>query len=189
MPTVTLAHNRAGETFWDSREGMPSKLQLKTLSNSGELLNVINCAAGRISVFRGNTPADLRPYQRALVGTSSKEKMIVAVDGADYNPETQNIIGLGEAPPHAGLTVRDFLGKTGVRDAALEGLLNSFGLESTADMRVSALSPDQERRVRILFAVAQPEKALIINEPFELDRKSTRLNSSHIPLSRMPSSA
>ena len=27
------------------------------------------------------------------------------------------------------------------------------------------------------------------NERLELDRKSTRLNSSHIPLSRMPSSA
>ena len=26
-------------------------------------------------------------------------------------------------------------------------------------------------------------------DPFEEDRKSTRLNSSHIPLSRMPSSA
>ena len=29
----------------------------------------------------------------------------------------------------------------------------------------------------------------IINEMSQLDRKSTRLNSSHIPLSRMPSSA
>ena len=26
-------------------------------------------------------------------------------------------------------------------------------------------------------------------DPFSVDRKSTRLNSSHIPLSRMPSSA
>ena len=29
----------------------------------------------------------------------------------------------------------------------------------------------------------------IFNKPLILDRKSTRLNSSHIPLSRMPSSA
>ena len=27
------------------------------------------------------------------------------------------------------------------------------------------------------------------NKPIKVDRKSTRLNSSHIPLSRMPSSA
>ena len=32
-------------------------------------------------------------------------------------------------------------------------------------------------------------KALIMETPYGLDRKSTRLNSSHIPLSRMPSSA
>ena len=154
--------------FRDSRDGMPTKLQLKTLSNSGELLNVINCSAGRISVFRGNTPADLRPYQRALIGTSGKEKMIVLLDGAEYSPENQNMIGLGEAAPHAGLSVRDFLGKVGLRDAALDGLLSSFGLESVVESKMSALSPDQERRVRILFAVNQPEKALIINEPFEV---------------------
>ena len=34
-------------------------------------------------------------------------------------------------------------------------------------------------------------RELLANEPYvnTLDRKSTRLNSSHIPLSRMPSSA
>lgn len=168
MPTLYLANNKAGELFRDSGEGMPSKLQLKTLSASGELLNVINCSAGRISVFRGNTPADLRPFQRALIGISGKEKMVVAVDGGDYNHDSHNVVGLGEAPPHAGLTVREFFAKAGVRDAALESLLNSHGLESTAETKVSALSPDQERRVRILVAVSQPDKALIINEPFEV---------------------
>lgn len=147
---------------------MPSKLQLKTLSASGELLNVINCSAGRVSVFRGNAPADLRPFQRALIGISGKEKMVVAVDGGDYNHESHNVVGLGEAPPHAGLTVREFFERAGVRDATLDSLLNSYGLVSTAETKVSALSPDQERRVRILFAVSQPDKALIINEPFEV---------------------
>ena len=33
------------------------------------------------------------------------------------------------------------------------------------------------------------EKARQLPDPATLDRKSTRLNSSHIPLSRMPSSA
>ena len=37
---------------------------------------------------------------------------------------------------------------------------------------------------------AKPTKVLIaMQDPNPLDRKSTRLNSSHIPLSRMPSSA
>lgn len=147
---------------------MASKLQLKTLSTSGELLNVVNCLAGRISVFRGNTPADLRPYQRALIGISGKEKMVIAVDGVDYDHESHNVVGLGEASPDAGLTVRDFFAQAGVRDASLDSMLNSYGLESTADTKISALSPDQERRVRILFAVTQPEKVLILNEPFEV---------------------
>jgi hypothetical protein len=146
---------------------MPSKLQIKLLSNSGELLNVINCPAGRVCVFRGNTPADLRPYQRALIGTHGKEKLSVNVDGADYDPERHNVIGLGEAAPHPGLTVREFLAKSGVNDDTLSTLLASYGLDGTADTRCSALSPDQERRIRLLFAISQPEKALIVNEPFE----------------------
>lgn len=146
---------------------MPSKLQIKLLSNSGELLNVINCPAGRVCVFRGNTPADLRPYQRALIGTHGKEKLSVNVDGADYDPERHNVIGLGEAAPHAGLTVREFLAKSGVNDDSLSTLLSSYGLDGTADTRCSALSPDQERRIRLLFAISQPESALIVNEPFE----------------------
>ena len=34
-----------------------------------------------------------------------------------------------------------------------------------------------------------PPQQITADNPAELDRKSTRLNSSHIPLSRMPSSA
>ncbi len=146
---------------------MPKKLLIKTLSNSGELLNVINCPAGRVSVFRGSAPADLRPYQRALIGTHGKEKMIVQVDDTAYDPELHNVIGLGEAPPHAGMTVRAFLAKAGIEDDSLPGLLSSFGLEDTADLKCSALSPDQERRIRILSATSQPDRALIANEPFE----------------------
>lgn len=146
---------------------MPSKLQLKLLSNSGELLNVINCTAGRVCVFRGNTPSDLRPYQRALIGTQGKEKISVNVDGNDYNPDEHNVIGLGEAAPHIGLTVRQFFARCGVEDESLPALLSSYGLDGVADTKCSALSPDQERRVRILFAISQPAKVLVANEPFE----------------------
>ena len=34
-----------------------------------------------------------------------------------------------------------------------------------------------------------PRKLRVYTEDYDIDRKSTRLNSSHIPLSRMPSSA
>ena len=38
-------------------------------------------------------------------------------------------------------------------------------------------------------AIAMFEPVLMVCHPSDVDRKSTRLNSSHIPLSRMPSSA
>lgn len=146
---------------------MPSKLQLKLLSTSGELLNVINCTSGRVCVFRGNTPSDLRPYQRALIGTHGKEKISVNVDGKDYNSEEHNVLGLGEAAPHSGMTVRQFFARCGVQDESLASLLSSYGLDGIADMKCSTLSPDQERRVRILFSISQPDKVLVANEPFE----------------------
>ncbi len=146
---------------------MPRKLQIKTVSNSGELLNVINCPAGRVCVFRGNTPADLRPYQRALIGSHGKEKLSVTVDGKEYLPEQQNLIGLGESAPYAGLTTRQYLTGIGILEDALVGLLTSYGLESVIDTTCSTLAQDQERRIRLLAATADPSKALIVNEPFE----------------------
>lgn len=146
---------------------MPNKLQIKTVSNSGELLNVINCPAGRVCVFRGNTPADLRPYQRALIGSHGKEKLSVTVDGKEYLPEQQNLIGLGESAPYTGLTTRQYLTGVGILEDALVGLLTSYGLESVIDTTCSTLAQDQERRIRLLAATADPSKALIVNEPFE----------------------
>ena len=39
------------------------------------------------------------------------------------------------------------------------------------------------------FGIQALEHSYVTNRQIEADRKSTRLNSSHIPLSRMPSSA
>ena len=50
----------------------------------------------------------------------------------------------------------------------------------------TALSND---RVMISNAGSVVEQAAMTNGQLMVDRKSTRLNSSHIPLSRMPSSA
>ena len=46
-------------------------------------------------------------------------------------------------------------------------------------------------RVPVMYGDSSRQAATIIanNSASNLDRKSTRLNSSHIPLSRMPSSA
>ncbi|MEY4667713.1 MAG: hypothetical protein RL518_412 [Pseudomonadota bacterium] len=146
---------------------MPKKLQIKLLSQSAELLSVTNCSAGHISVLRAEAPSELRPYQRALSGNQGRERFIITVDGAEYKTEEHNLIGFGEIAPHSGLTVSQYLASFGLIEGAISGLLMSFGIEGIEHKACAALSPDEERKVRLFAATADPTKALVINEPFE----------------------
>ncbi len=146
---------------------MPNKLQLKLLSNSGELLNVVNCLAGKISVLRASVPSDLRPYQRALGGSPGKENLVVTCDGNEYRAEEHIVIGFGEPSPTTGLLVRDFLAKHDINDSAADALLLQIGLENVAEKKCSDLSADQEARLRLIAATTDPERVLVLNDPFE----------------------
>ncbi len=143
-------------------------MQIKLLSPLGELLQVITCFGGHVSVLRAHTPSDLKPYLRALSGAHSAERLVITVDGSEYLPEQHALIGFGEPPPHVGLTAREFLAHSGIAEGSIEGLLVSFGLDAVGDTQCSQLSPDQERRLRIIAATNQYNRALIINEPFEV---------------------
>jgi hypothetical protein len=146
---------------------MPKKLQIKLLSQSAELLSMTNCSAGQISVLRAESQSELRPYQRALAGTHGRERFIIMVDGKEYSTEHHNLIGFGEVAPHSGLTVGQYLASAGVIEGAVSGLLMAFGIEGIETKFCSSLSPDEERKVRIFAATADPDKALVLNEPFE----------------------
>lgn len=146
---------------------MPNKLQLKLLSNSGELLNVVNCLAGKISVLRASVPSDLRPYQRALGGSPGKENLVVTCDGDEYRAEDHIVIGFGEPSPTAGLSVREFLAKSDIHDSAADALLLQIGLEAVAEKKCADLSADQEARLRLIAATTDPERVLVLNDPFE----------------------
>ena len=52
--------------------------------------------------------------------------------------------------------------------------------------KVDSAPPQQQQQTETKVS---PTAQDIMNKSLEIDRKSTRLNSSHIPLSRMPSSA
>jgi hypothetical protein len=146
---------------------MPNKLQLKLISNSGELLSVVNCLAGKISVLRASVPSDLRPYQRALSGSPGKDNLVVTCDGNEYRAENHVIMGFGEPSPTAGMSVREFLAKSDVHDSAADALLLQIGLENVSEKKCSDLSADQEARLRLLAATTDPERMLILNDPFE----------------------
>lgn len=146
---------------------MPTKVQLKLLSNSGELLNVANCCAGKISVLRASTPSDLRPYQRVLAGSSGKDNLEILCDGAPFHPDEHTLIGFGEPSPTMGLTVKEFATSRGISEFALSTQLISVGLDDVVDKRCAELTLDQEARLRLLAATGDPDKVIVLNDPFE----------------------
>ncbi|MCO6432583.1 MAG: hypothetical protein J5J00_17155 [Deltaproteobacteria bacterium] len=144
-----------------------SKLQLKLLSPSGELLNCINCYSGQVSVFRAASAAELRPYQRALAGVDGPERFSLTLDDESYRPEAHNLIGFGEQFLASDGTVASYLEKSGVPTASIDSILLSFGLENVCLTRCNLLSKCEERRVRILAATYSHDKVLVVNNPFD----------------------
>ena len=82
-------------------------------------------------------------------------------------------------------------------EARTKGLkfLDRVGLRAQAEKYPGQLSGGQQQRVAIARALAMDPICMLFDEPTSaldpemVDRKSTRLNSSHIQKSRMPSSA
>ena len=85
--------------------------------------------------------------------------------------------------------------KTGYHEYSSEFSTMSFGsskpVPSGATVRLTSQARVAFRPTSLI--VGSPDKFTVddiaVGEDGETDRKSTRLNSSHIPLSRMPSSA
>jgi ABC-type multidrug transport system ATPase subunit len=146
---------------------MLKKLQIKLLSNSGELLNLVTCHAGQVSVFRGASPSEIRPYQRALTGSAGRERFSISLDGSDFVSDNHNLVGFGEPAPHHGMSVREFLHHSGFLEGSIEGILISYGLAHVGDALCDNLPQDEERRIRLISATNSPDKILIANEPFE----------------------
>lgn len=146
------------------------KLILKQLSKSGELLKVITCYAGQIAVFRGATPSSLTPFQRALAGIPGSERFVVELDHKQFVPDEHILIGFGEHFSGGGVTAKTaaaLLLSCGVSESAVASALYSYGLEQIERTPLATLTACEERRLRILVAIYQPDKVLVLNEPFE----------------------
>jgi ABC-type taurine transport system ATPase subunit len=144
-----------------------TKLQLKLLSASGELLNVVNASAGRLTVLRSFTPSQLEPYRRAIAGIPGPERIAVTLNGNEFVPEDHILIGFGENTRGIPGTVSEHLVTHGVNSKAVAGLLMSYGLAELAGAPFVKLTACETQRCRLLAATQQFEKSVILNNPFE----------------------
>ncbi|MCB0335013.1 MAG: hypothetical protein KDD62_01865, partial [Bdellovibrionales bacterium] len=142
------------------------KLQIKLLSKSGELLNVVNCQAGHVTVLRANTHAELQPYQRALTGVPGPERFSINLDGQEFKAAEHVMLGFGKDFLDA-KSVEDFLASYGVPRTALKSVLMSYGLDQYAKEKVGSIGECPQRRVQLLAATYTPDKVLVLNNPFQ----------------------
>ena len=144
-----------------------TNLQIKLLSKSGEVLSVVNAFSGQVTVLRAVSQLDLAPYRRALAGIPGSEKFAVTYNGETFEPSSANQIGFGEHFSQENRRVNEFLKDSGIPEQTIEALVVSYGLERAIDLRCSSISPCEERRVRLLAASYQPDRPLLVHEPFE----------------------
>lgn len=143
------------------------QLQIKQLSNSGQLLGCVNCFSGQISVLRAQSHSSIRPYLNALAGIAGNEKFVIEIDHDPFWPQDHNLIGFGERLIANDGTVESFLASRGVPQNLIRSMLVSYGLDHLEAVSCAKISRCEERRLRILGAVYQEEKILIINDPFD----------------------
>ena len=84
--------------------------------------------------------------------------------------------------------------KSQLLDDVITNLANSFRVNETNSAIYDGLSTEKAEEFQnflqsMLYTFTNADSVYLIKSEINRDRKSTRLNSSHIPLSRMPSSA
>ena len=159
----------------------------------------LDIAQGEFFALLGPSGCGKTTLLRILGGFEASNRGSVHIDGADMTVEPPNrrpvnmVFQNYAIFPH--LNVRDNIGY-GLRseglsreDAArrVDEALATVKLEGLGDRGANEVSGGQRQRVALARALVKHPKVLLLDEP--LDRKSTRLNSSHLAVSRMPSSA
>ena len=156
------------------------------------IMAIENLSATTLRNIIGDMELDETLTSREVINTKMRASLDVATDpwGIKVNRvELKNII-----PPAA---IQDAMEKQMKaererREAILkaEGEKRSTILVAEGKKQSAILDAEAEKQAAILHAEAQKERMIKEAEgQAQADRKSTRLNSSHVALSRMPSSA
>lgn len=143
-----------------------AQLQIRQLSNSGELLKCVNCFAGQVTVLRAHTEQDLTPFQRALSGRPGPERFSIVLDNDAFKPEAEVLIGFGEQLPK-GIKVADYCERAGIPSGSIASLLLNYGLDGQESRSCEDLSECQARRIQIIAAIYSAAKVWVLNNPFD----------------------
>ena len=162
----------------------PASATPLTAIRLAELAREVGFPDGVVNVVTGPGPqigaqfaADPRIDMITLTGDSATGRQLMAASA----PTLKRLhLELGGKAP---LVVFDDADVESVARGAVVGAIVNSGQDCTAATRLYV-----ETRIfdRVVARVAELMQGVRLGDP---DRKSTRLNSSHIPLSRMPSSA
>ena len=146
--------------------GTEEILVIKHLSKRGELLDCINCPAGKLSVLRAEQDSDLIPFRQALHGDVSGQKFSIFVNNDPFQPGETVFIGFGSWLLK-GNPVVEILSNSGVASGQLESLAINFGLSEILGKRAEELSDDYLRRLELLVATYSNSKVIVLDSPFE----------------------
>jgi hypothetical protein len=143
------------------------KLQIKQVSKSGDIQNLINCFSGQVTVFRANDPRGLVPFQNILSGRKSLSNYVITLDNEPFNPVNHNLIGFGPQQVSGDISTIDFLLGSGISPNIAHKVLVPYGLEHLAQKKVGQLSRCEATRLCLLAGVYNKDKVLILNNPFD----------------------
>ena len=142
-------------------------LSIKHLARSGQLLNLITCYPGKVSVLRSTTPASLAPYRDALSGRGSSENIQLSFGPLIVDPRTFQLPTLDPEDERSHFTVRDLAQNLSLAPDLLDYLITQLGLVGALDQRVLDLSPADHYRLCLLLGLFSSERALFLYKPFE----------------------
>ena len=147
------------------------KLEINLLTLNGKVERRIRAFAGRVTVLRGATDADLVSYTRALNGQPSADRFSIMVDSTAYRPAEHVLVGFGERFSADGSSVAKALIERGYNNDGLAAVLLENGLGGSEDRRCSELNEIEARKLRLLLACAPAtgagaSRVVVLNDPF-----------------------
>ncbi len=142
-------------------------LQIKQISPTGEVLNVVTCPHARITVLRAHAPQDLEPYQRIFASVPGKERFTLYYNEELFDLSQATLIGYGEDYRKISGSIQEYLSQQGISETLSNSILHSFDLEDQAGMQFDQLTPCQAQRTRIVAAAYGKPRIIILKNPFQ----------------------